>query len=404
VPLPTYAQSLTAAANRLEQFADAANTWVPYLQDRASLITWMTVAVIVMGAVGTITALLTHKAVRWITATITAGIAIVSGVKSEVLKADKESFAALATAVANFVSLSKAEIGNYRAAIEYAPVLNDEDRTYYTNTFSELSKALNAIQTRAETLEISILTPRAVAWLSVPGVAALLASQAAPKVAASMLVGAGTGVCSSTSGAREYARSDGRRRLALQLDPTASPERLDALIGSLDGLAVDQWSRLTADKATRRASYSAQVTLNRALSPSAAGVPQEGRPAPRYSASAVVPAGFAGRLEVGAPQVPRGLEGAFRFSFTVTRRAGAITAELVEIATYNDSSPGSTRWSFDVLAGATRLFSVPMRRLEDSGRPTICYVSPDERLRGTATVTASGPVELRVLGFKPKDL
>ena len=113
--------------------------------------------------------------------------------------------------------------------------------------------------------------------------------------------------------------------------------------------------------------------------------------------------GFSGQVELGSKLTPKGLEGAFTFLFNVDSRAGVTHLQLLEIKVYNNSGTGSTRWSFDVTLGGERVLAIPMRRLEDSGRPTTCKTVEGEKLERDVNLAKSGTIELKVIGYRPTE-
>jgi hypothetical protein len=391
---------------------------VPYLHSRDQWVTWMTVGVIVLGALATLTALAKSSSVKWLTAGITASIAIIGGVKSQILHADVESYGGLALTTEVWIKHVKDNVNAFEAAKALAPDggrLSDETRGLFEANFKQSLSEWQQIDERAKKLQLSfeVTRPgvRIVTW-RLPGEATLLAAGQTPQQAQQQVqqtaksvgryIQRGTGICSTVFAASEYARFDGRRRLALQLQPTASGRSLDALIASLDGSAVDQVDKLTVDPATRLATQVTQVSLSYVLAqPGYLKWQADDRATPRYTAATALRPATNGTVDVGATTVPRGSEGAFVFHFNAAYQGGTLTAQLLEIRTFEDSSVGSTRWSFDVMAGSQRLFSIPMRRLEDTGKPTTCRVLPDEGLQGSVKIPYGAQAELRVVGFKP---
>jgi hypothetical protein len=104
-------------------------------------------------------------------------------------------------------------------------------------------------------------------------------------------------------------------------------------------------------------------------------------------------------------------DGDFVFRFGVQpplrqgqQNAGAAAQVRLEAMEINqDSSAGSTRWTFYVLSQGRVIISLPEQRWDDSKRPTICWWEPDAGLMGQAAVT-SGGVPLTIVGIKPKVL
>jgi hypothetical protein len=341
---------------------------------------------------------------------------VLTGIKTQVLHADEESYRAVAASAERVVQRVKDRYANEfvptrdinaRAGQEPDPV----EIQGLLDRFSKDQADIELLDERAARLigrsimvARSGATPGPVGW-RLPELTAVAHAQAAaqqgpPRVSAGLLAVLGTGTCTSTFGAREYARFDARRRLALQLEPSARAERLDAVIAAVDGAAADAWNRVTPGTGGFVTNTS-QVTLNRVLAQSTLQKARSGpRPAVRFTAVVQVPAAFSGRLT--ARTVPKISEGDFAFTFQVSRAGTTLRAELAEISILNDSSIGSTRWSFDVLGDGRRLFAVPMHRFDDSGgRSTVCRPQADEGLNGSVTLARTGPVELKVLGYKP---
>lgn len=398
-PNTAQAHTLDETAGKLKDLAARAETWIPFLQAREQLVSNITLGLIVLGALATLAALAQNTKAKWITAAITALMTTLVGVKSQVLRADQESFGSLEIATAKWVQGTKDDVANYEKARAFSQA--DEEAEYggkFTSRITEFDK----IDARAEKLNITLSVARQHAALELPGETAVFAAglpQSAPAPPGNSYVAIGKGICSSTSGAGEYARFDGRRRIASEISPGATPEELDALIMAVDESSVDQWDHLTTDLDRHLATHLTQVTLNKVLAQPIFLKPRvESRPKPQFSASAAL---RPGRVEVGIPQHAKGLEGAFVFALEVTAQPGGFAVRLGEIRTYDDGGAGTTRWSFDVVVGGNRLFAVPLRRLEDSGKPTTCQTLPDEHLLGTVKATGSAPLELKVLGYRP---
>ena len=102
------------------------------------------------------------------------------------------------------------------------------------------------------------------------------------------------------------------------------------------------------------------------------------------------------RLEAENPK-----NGSFVFFFTVTPTKGPAQVSLKSVEIHQDASPGSTRWSFDVLSGGKVIISLPMQRWDDSKRPTSCIVDPEAGFSGPAN-PSSETIQLTVVGLKPK--
>jgi hypothetical protein len=419
VPAPAQAQTLADTAAHLKELASRAESWVGYLNTWDHVVTAITIGLIVLGAAATFAALARKAQARWLTAAITATMTVLTGVKALVTHGDGESFGSLAVAITRTVQDARDDISTYEneAAVARQMGLDGvqgDEREYYRNAFAKHLANIEKIDDRASKLKITIMVARdaspAPSSLGslLPGVATLLAAergrpQAQQAADAASYVDTGVGVCSTTFGAREYARFDGRRRLALQLEPTATPERLDALIARIDASVVDASNQLTFDAGTRMATHKTRVTLKKVLTQAAfLKAPESGRSIPRYNAaSAPVASGFDGRIEIGSNRPAVGNESAFTFVLQVRYAAGAVEATLVEIKSYDDSSVANSRWSFDVLAEGQRLFAVPLHRFEGSGKPTTCRPQPDENLKGSIKVTVNGPIKLSVVGYRP---
>jgi hypothetical protein len=409
-------QTLKDTADTLQDIGKSAASWIPYFQQRDNIITAMTIVVIFLGAIGTVTALAKTDRIKWVTAAITAVITILTSVKAQVFHADQESFGALAAATSRTVQDLRRDLDNYQKAFQFAVArgkddLGEEDGSVYRIAFKTDRENIEKIDARAQKLNVTIMSPRTVSasfrWPALTRVYAAPMQPARPPRFGppNALVSTGIGACDTTYGAREYARFDGRRRLALQLEPGATGERLDSLIGSIDSSVSEPWSNLSAETNSQMAIHTVQVTINRVLADNARRrIKNEVRARPGFLGVLVVKPGITGHVQVGSPAIQRGFDGAFVFDLDVSEQGGAVRVQVTHIKTYDDSSPNSSRWSFDVLVNNQRAFSVPLRRLEDSGKPTTCRVAKDENLQNTVKLSKAGVgFELRIQGYKAKD-
>jgi hypothetical protein len=98
-------------------------------------------------------------------------------------------------------------------------------------------------------------------------------------------------------------------------------------------------------------------------------------------------------------------DGDFRFVVNVTRQpAGSAQVRVQEIQVQEDSSGGSTRWIFGVVAAGQEAIRLPTRRYEDDGKPTKYAMTPADKAVGTVKVAADAPLPIRIIGYKPKNL
>ncbi len=420
-PAVAGAESLSHIADDLKTLSDRAESWIPYFQSRADLVMWMTIAVICLGAISTATSTVTALAKgNWtklvtavMTIVITASIAIVTGIKAEVLHADQDSYRSIEIGIRQVVELIKQNLKNYEVVLgqsdEPGTAISDADAKEILDKFTTHRTELFKLNDRAQKLEITIQTPlkrpsAAFFWLPEMTTAFASTYQQA-QTAPNGYLAWGTGNCDTIYGAREYARYDGRRHLAIQVEPKASAERLDALINAIDGSVTEGRNILSKDSQGRFVIHQTEMSLNSVLvQRSLLRVGNGARPSPSFTAELTLKPGFSGHAEVGSKQTPKGLEGAFIFVFKVDSHGGVTRLQLLEIKVHNDSASGSTRWSFDVMLGGRRAFAIPMRRLEDSGKPTTCKVLDTEKLEGAMDMPNSSAINIKVIGYRPKDL
>lgn len=420
-PAVAGAEALSSIADNLKTFSDRAEYWIPFFQRRAEWILWMTIGVIILGAISTITstisALVNRKsskiAVAVITAAISASISIVTGFKSQVFHADQDSYRAIEIGMRQVVESIKQDLKNYQVALEQSggeETISEADAQDIRDKFKTDRTELFKLDDRARKLEITILTTfesKSATFFKWPEITtAFASSQQSGQAGPTSYLAWGTGNCDTIYGAREYARYDGLRRLAIQVEPKASAERLDALINAIDGSVTEGRNILSKDsRGGRFVIQQTEMSLNkvfvqRSLLRVGSGV----RPSPNFSAALTLRPGFSGQVEVGSKLTPKGLEGAFIFLFNVNSRGDVTRLQLIEFKVYNNSGTGSTRWSFDVMLGGQRVFAIPVRRLEDSGRPTTCKTVEGEKLEGAVDLPNSGTIEIKVIGYRPRDL
>ena len=94
-------------------------------------------------------------------------------------------------------------------------------------------------------------------------------------------------------------------------------------------------------------------------------------------------------------------EGSFRFAFSATPKAGAVSLALDEITCLEDSSGGTTRWLFVVAAGSSS-FAVAEQRYGDAQGQNRYPTAAANRTRYSLTAPAGVPV--RIVGYKPKHI
>ena len=97
--------------------------------------------------------------------------------------------------------------------------------------------------------------------------------------------------------------------------------------------------------------------------------------------------------------------GDFTFIVAGSRQGSdAVVLELREIQVFEDSSGGTTRWLFSVLAAQQEVFRVPVRRYGDSPTPKVYPMKPADKARGSIRSVPGQPVNVRVIGYKPKSV
>ena len=62
----------------------------------------------------------------------------------------------------------------------------------------------------------------------------------------------------------------------------------------------------------------------------------------------------------------------------------AVNLSLTQIEVFDDASLGSTQWIFKVFVNGKPAIHIPLRRYEDSGKPTTCLVRPQDNRDTTA--------------------
>ncbi len=100
-------------------------------------------------------------------------------------------------------------------------------------------------------------------------------------------------------------------------------------------------------------------------------------------------------------KAPNPSQGSFRFAFTSTAKAGSVAVTLDEITCIEDSSTGTTRWTFVVMAGPSS-FTVAERRYGDDAPQNRFPTAVADRARYALTAPTGAP--LRVVGYKPKHI
>jgi hypothetical protein len=412
------AESLSNIAADLKTLSEHGEAWIPFFQSRADWVMWMTMGVIVLGGISTITSAISafanaksgKFAAALITAVITATIAVVTGFKSQVFHADVDSYRAIEMSLRQVVESTKQDLRNYAVVLERSgreEEISDADAEDIRDRFKRDQSDLVKLNDRAQRLEVSIvssLQAKPTAFFRWPETPAVLAGVEKSQVSQGSYVAWGTGNCNTIYGAREYARYDALRRLALQAEPTASADRLDALINAIEGSVTEGRNILNKDKQGGFVIQQTELSLNQLfLQKSLLRVANGARRPSSFSATATLKPGFTGPIEVGAKSPTKGSEGAFVFGFKLDSRGGP-RLQLLDMKVYDSAGKGSTRWSFDVMLGGQRVFTIPMRRQEDSGRPTICKTVQGEKLEGPVNLPQSGALQIEVIGYRPKGL
>jgi hypothetical protein len=408
------AQGLEISAITLKKYAQSVESYLPQLNQKADIVVAITIALIVMGAVTAAVALMLKERGKWVTALIGVGISILTGIKAEVYHANQESFESVSSAASLALEKTYTDLTSYDTAVSMhhpATADNAATREYESALAADFAsdrKALEDIAPRAAKLGVRFERKAEInSWLRLPHLPLVNAAAQASRVPSwiskprsrpDAFVVIGTGSCSTPIAAREFSRYDARRRLALQLEPGATPERLDVIIAAID-TSVDDQTNYLANYGTGVVTNYTEASLNRAFRPATAVA--KTRPERRFLAFASVNPSFRGEL-IARTSKGKDVEGDFEFVFQVDSTSKPAAIRLNEIRVIDDSSAGSTRWSFDVWAEGRRIFAVPMRRYSDSGHPSLCRVLSDELLEGQ--FSASGKLsQIQVFGYKPKD-
>jgi hypothetical protein len=126
------------------------------------------------------------------------------------------------------------------------------------------------------------------------------------------------------------------------------------------------------------------------------------------------PAGVGGRRGAVVPKLsPSPLDTTLRvsakdpangdFGFSATIDGENRTFSLRRIDVYSDGGPGGTRWIFRFTANGKPLLTIPLRRYEDSGKPTRCYIRNEEMRTATFSGSNLQPVNFTVEGLRRRN-
>ena len=107
-------------------------------------------------------------------------------------------------------------------------------------------------------------------------------------------------------------------------------------------------------------------------------------------------------VEVKAADPARGH---FMFAFSLVRQGGgAVLIDLKEIDVIRDSSLGSTRWMFSVLANQQDAFQLLNRRYDEKPGQAKYSLTPADKASAVVRVDPGQNLTIRVIGYKPKNL
>ncbi len=384
-------------------------SWFPYLQAHANWCELITLAVIILGALPTVLALSSKNYMKTVVASIAAVIAILAGIKSVILQADKENYRSILVDAQEAVHTLYSDRDEFAELLKLnSEPLSDEESAVFQQKFKASSDQLVRLKERAKTLGIALFLPasnskKTVAFFESNVVHAAQASKVLSTYSTpSAYMSVGSGACSTTFGAREYARYEARRLIANQIRPNVSPEELVGLMSAIDEDVRDLRGLVSRHPSSGLFIQRAEATLDRTRVPNSQLDLRSQKPSVlRWEGSSPVLPNQKGPLQVMTGAASR--EGRFGFLFEVTNVGNKLGVKLLEIQVFDDSSGGSTRWYFDVAVGDRRLFRIPINRYEDSQKPTRCQPSEAEGLSGSMVVFAGMNPSIRVTGYKPKD-
>jgi len=406
------ASDLRKHAKRAYDDAMIVESWFPHLQSRAELLTSITVIVIILSVLPTVLTLGTKNWMKIVMASISAVVAILIGIKAQVFHADKENYESILIEAKLAVRLIKSAHEELESTLAANPNgLSVGEAAPFLKNFPDYRNKLTELSNRAVTLKVALLSPGPLVKRSALPVSPAVAYAASgdPVLSASStaadLVAVGVGACSTTFGAKEYARYEARRLIASEFDSKATPEKLVALINvnEDDGAFRDRRNQLNRERKDGLFIYRAETLLNRnRASSNNSTIRAERDLHSRWEGVAALSPGSTKRFEVSTR--PGQSEGKFTFVFDAVRSHAEVRLELLEILIFDDGSGNSTRWYFDVSVENRRVFRVPTHRYEDGGHPTLCKPSIDEGLKGNVSIVAPRSVNVKVTGYKPKDL
>jgi len=121
--------------------------------------------------------------------------------------------------------------------------------------------------------------------------------------------------------------------------------------------------------------------------------------------SASLPASGGGSPEIRVLNTLKPDEGDFRFLFTVAPPAGSgVDLRLNEVLCFQDGSAAATSWLFTVFLNEREAFRLPARSYTDAQRPTRYRMTASDRARATVEVPPGKGYQVRVIGYKPKNV
>ncbi|MGH9662070.1 MAG: hypothetical protein ACRD96_26210 [Bryobacteraceae bacterium] len=212
------------------------------------------------------------------------------------------------------------------------------------------------------------------------------------------------GVCNILWQAQELSYNAAVDRLADQLKSSAGPVSAESLREYVRRFATRYQTRRPPEK-TGLIRFTTQLRLD-PLFASAGAMRPYLMVAPQQAAPPVAPARLeskptfvSGARPIEIPLVaPKPSDGHFQFLVSVDKSV----LVLESLAIHQDSSAGSTRWGFVILANDKQVLEIPIQRFDDSARPTRCQLNPDSGWR--AKLPPAAQYKVQIVGFKPKDL
>ena len=378
------------------------------------------------------------KEPKWPVTTVGVIIGCLTLINSMLLVFDNKTLNGLAREATDTVEALVGDFKSYFALFSNAavpPPLSPGDRLEaegYLQHVARLQLDLTALEARANeggyTLKVNkklqlirethsvgaTENPKPALWMPfLDGSVAVAAQQkdawlTAPPYDANRIGVVGVGGCSTATAAREMARYNAIESVARDLVGKNRGLDLDLVMNALERNAQEARNSFSRDASGvywhgmllyfQRAILGPDLIDKDDKKPVAVLHTQLSIPLPSSKSTTVTAAVTSKKPE----------DGSFEFAATLSREDGGVRFALTGITVHWDGSVGTTRWIFRMRANDKDLLTIPLHRYDDQGRPTRCFIRPEEREAGrrdawrqAMTGPTAGNITLSIDALKP---